>query len=152
MPVQPDYSMYIYGTYLLLSWILSSSMHLIPLRNHISNNMLALPLYYIASLGSLQLTDLLIVGITAPWNIDLSRDLEIRNPDQYFHGVPTLLSLYIYGISSLSGRDWSSSNNSILCCAYNHYHIPVISTLIKRGLTSTKARPPLGMEMYYRQQ
>jgi hypothetical protein len=47
-----------------------------------------------------------IVGITAPWNIDLPRDPEIHIPNQYFHGVPTLLSLYIYGISSPSGRDW----------------------------------------------
>jgi hypothetical protein len=28
------------------------------------------------------------IGITAPWNIDFSGDLEICIPDQYFRGVP----------------------------------------------------------------
>jgi hypothetical protein len=46
------------------------------------------------------------VGNTAPWNIDLLGDPEIRIPDEYFRGVPTLLSLYIYGIHPSSGRDW----------------------------------------------
>jgi hypothetical protein len=44
------------------------------------------------------------VGNTAPWNIVFPGGPEIRIPDEYFRGVPTLLSLYIYGISSPSGR------------------------------------------------
>jgi hypothetical protein len=69
------------------------------------------PMPDVPPLGLLGMVD---VGITVPWNKVFPGDPEIRIPDEYFRGVPTLLSLYIYGISSLLVLISISLSNSVI--------------------------------------